>query len=75
MANDERGSMTRAEIDATILRAAANILREHSHYFNARQDDAGVNDLLAALADEAADEVEYYLGKLGEYAGMLERLS
>ena len=67
--------MTRAEIAETILRAAETILREQRDYFNARQDDAGVNELLAALAGEAAEEVEYYLGKLGEYAGMLERAS
>jgi hypothetical protein len=67
--------MTRAEIAETILRAAETILREQRDYFNARQDDAGVNELLAALAGEAAEELAYYLDKLSEYAGMLDRAS
>jgi hypothetical protein len=59
--------------DRVILLAAVNILREQSHYFGDRQDDAGVNELLASCAYEACDELAYYLDKLDEYAGMLER--
>jgi hypothetical protein len=67
--------LTRQDKDALILLTAVNILREQSHRFGDRDDDAGVNDLLASCASEAADELVYYLVKLNEYAGMLERAS